>query len=161
MPDSLVGVNTNVPNRLVRESLLHGAVSGFSDYEELFSEVPYGQGSRIDILLKGRDGRECYIEIKNCTLVENDTAYFPDAVTERGLKHLKELQKVVRQGHRGVIFFLVQRMDARLFRPAKDIDPAYARELKKAGKNGVEVYVYDVCLDLHQIALNQKLPFEL
>ena len=93
MPDSLVGVNTNVPNRLVRESLLHGAVSGFSDYEELFSEVPYGQGSRIDILLKGNDGRECYIEIKNCTLVENDIAYFPDAVTERGLSNLRSFRK--------------------------------------------------------------------
>ena len=161
MPDSLVGVNTNVPNRLVRESLLHGAVPGFSKYSELFSEVPYGNGSRIDILLKGNDDRDCYIEIKNCTLVENNIAYFPDAVTERGLKHLKELQKVVRHGHRGVIFFLVQRMDARRFRPAKDIDPAYARELKKAAKNGVEVLVYDVRIDLTQITLNQKLPFEL
>ena len=161
MPDSLVGVNTNVPNRLVVESLLHGDIPGFSEYNELLTEVPYGNRSRIDVLLKSNDGDECYIEVKNCTLVRDGVASFPDAVTERGLKHLKELQDVVSRGRRGVIFFLIQRMDAELFRPAKDIDPAYADELKKAVEAGVEILVYDVCLDLRQISLNNSLPYEL
>ena len=161
MGDSLVGVNTNVPNKLVAASLLHGDIPGFSDYEELQTEVPYGHRSRVDILLRGKSGADCYIEVKNCTLVYDGVAYFPDAVTERGLKHLRELRDMVRQGRRGVIFFLVQRMDARLFRPAKDIDPAYASELKQVVADGVEIQVYDVRIDLRRISLNSNLPYEL
>jgi sugar fermentation stimulation protein A len=100
------------------------------------------------------------VEIKNCTLVTGGVACFPDAVTSRGLKHLKELQKQVRFGDRAVMYYLVQRMDAKRFSPADHIDPLYGKELRKAIKNGVEIMVYDVMLNSKGIRLNSTLPFE-
>ncbi len=160
MPGSLVGVNTLVPNRLVRAAILANRVEALTGYSSVRAEIPYGINSRIDLLLEEGEKR-CFVEVKNCTLVEDGIACFPDAVTTRGLKHLKELQEQVRMGDRSVMFFLVQRMDAVRFRPADQIDEKYGIELRKAIKNGVEIMVYDVSLDLKSIALNRALPFEL
>ena len=160
MPSSLVGVNTMVPNRLVKASVLAGKIPGLSGFDHVRPEVKYGENSRIDLLLEKGDHR-CFVEIKNCTLVTNSVACFPDAVTSRGLKHLKELQNQVRSGDRSVMLYLIQRMDAKLFRPADHIDPTYGKELRKAVKKGVEVMVYDVSLDLEGIRLNNAMPFEL
>jgi sugar fermentation stimulation protein A len=160
MPTSLVGVNTLVPNRLAKASILAGMIPDFSGFDQVRSEVPYGQDSRIDLLLE-RGEERCFVEVKNCTLVTDHVAYFPDAVTTRGLKHLKDLQKEVRLGHRACMFYLVQRMDASRFRPADHIDPAYGRELRKALQRDVEMMVYDVLLDLNGIRLNRSLPFEI
>jgi sugar fermentation stimulation protein A len=160
MPSSLVGVNTIVPNQLVRASVLAGKIPGLSGFDQVRPEVRYGENSRIDLLLEKGDER-CFVEIKNCTLVTDSVACFPDAVTSRGLKHLKELQNQIRLGDRSVMFYLIQRMDAKLFRPADHIDPAYGKELRKAVKNGVEVMVYDVTLDPKGIRLNNTIPFEL
>jgi sugar fermentation stimulation protein A len=157
MGSSLVGVNTLVPNRLVRTAVIAGAVAALTGYETVRSEVNYGAGSRVDLLLE-RNGDKCFVEVKNCTLVVEGEASFPDAVTSRGLKHLVELQEQVRKGHRAVMFFLVQRMDARRFRPADAIDPAYGKELRRALQNGVEAFVYDVSIDLTGIGLNRRLP---
>jgi len=161
MPSSLVGVNTIVPNRLVKESILQGSLEPFTGYERVRSEVPYGQNSRIDLLLEGPGSRRCFIEIKNCTLVENGVAYFPDAVTSRGLKHLVEQQNEVNRGHRAVIFYLIQRMDADFFEPADCIDPAYGKELRTAVRNGVELFAYDVKLTLESISLDRRVPHRL
>jgi sugar fermentation stimulation protein A len=160
MPTSLVGVNTMVPNRLVKAAILAGKINGLSFYDQIRSEVKYGSNSRIDLLLEN-GGDRCFVEVKNCTLVTDGVAHFPDAVTSRGLKHLKELQNQVRLGDRAVMLYLVQRMDARLFRPADHIDPAYGKELRTAVRNGVEVMVYDVMLDLEGIRLNEPLPYEI
>jgi len=158
MPGSLVGVNTLVPNRLLFKSLEAGIVKELEGYDKIFREVKVGNGSRLDILLtKGNE--KCFVEIKNCTLVENGVASFPDAVTSRGLKHLKELQKLISEGHRCVMFYLIQRTDAKLFRPADEIDPEHGRELRRAVNHGVEILVYDVHIDLEAIRLNQRLPF--
>jgi sugar fermentation stimulation protein A len=99
------------------------------------------------------------VEVKNCTLVENGAAYFPDAVTSRGLKHLRELQELRRQGCRCVMFYLIQRMDAKRFEPADHIDPDYGKGLRKAEKNGVEIIVYDTSMDLNGIRLNRRIPY--
>ena len=160
MPTSLVGVNTWVPNLLVKESIIRKEIRALRGYEGIRTEVSYGQNSRIDILLEKGESR-CFVEVKNCTLVEDDVAYFPDAVTARGLKHLGELQKEFRKGSRCVMFYLVQRMDAKRFRPADHIDPAYGEELRRAFRNGVEILVYDVFLNLEGISINRRLPFEL
>jgi sugar fermentation stimulation protein A len=157
MGSSLVGVNTLVPNRLVKAAVTLGAIEALAGYDTVRSEVGYGQGSRIDLLLE-REGQRCFIEVKNCTLVVDGSASFPDAVTSRGLKHLVELQAQVRLGHRAVMFYLVQRMDAEAFRPADHIDPSYGKELRSAVQNGVEALSYDVSLDLTGIGLNQRLP---
>jgi sugar fermentation stimulation protein A len=160
MEHSLVGVNTMVPNRLTEAAILAGDVPELSGYEEIRTEVKYGQNSRIDILLeKGKD--RCFVEVKNCTLVADGLARFPDAVTSRGLKHLIELQNQVKQGDRSVMFYLIQRMDAIRFEPADHIDPAYGEELRKAVLNGVEVLVYDVKMDLKGIRLNRPVPLQL
>jgi sugar fermentation stimulation protein A len=158
MPGSLVGINTGVPNRLVKLSIETGKIKELSGFNSIRSEVAYGTNSRVDILLE-RDGKKCFVEVKNCTLVMDGIAYFPDAVTSRGLKHIKELQKEVFKGNRAVMVFFVQRMDAGEFRTASHIDPAYSLELEKAKDSGVEILAYDVTIDLKGISINKKLPF--
>ena len=160
MPRSLVGINTGIPNKLVKESIIAGQIPGLAGYDTIRSEVKYGDNSRIDLLLESSKER-CFIEIKNCTYVENGIVYFPDAVTTRGLKHLVELQKQIRLGDRAVMFYLIQRMDAEEFRPADDIDPEYGAELRKSYSKGVEIMVYNVFLDLERIQLNRKIPYRL
>jgi sugar fermentation stimulation protein A len=158
MNGTLVGVNTLVPNRLVKESIMAGRLPQLSGYSTLRSEVRYGADSRIDLLLE--NGREqCYVEIKNCTLVVDGIAFFPDAVSSRGQKHLKELERQAQAGSRCVMFYLVQRMDAGEFRPADHIDPAYGKALRRACSKGVEILVYDVKLDLKKIEVNKSLPY--
>lgn len=160
MPTSLVGVNTMVPNRLVEESIANGKIEALSGYERIRREVRYGKNSRIDLLLE-KGNERCFIEVKNCTLARAGMVYFPDAVTSRGLKHLVELQHEVEANHRSVMFYLVQRMDAKAFSPADFIDPAYGKELRKAAGRGVEIMVYDVKLNLEGIELNKPLPYNL
>ena len=159
MPDSLVGVNTMVPNRLVKLSIENGLAGELKGYGRVRAEVKTSEGSRLDLMLAEEGRRDCFVEVKNCTLVEERAARFPDAVTTRGRKHLLELQRLVAEGNRCVMFFLVQRMDADSFRPADDIDPAYGEELRRAHQNGVEILVYDVFMDLHAIRLNRCLPY--
>ncbi|MCP4751943.1 MAG: DNA/RNA nuclease SfsA [Proteobacteria bacterium] len=160
MPGSLVGVNTAWPNRLVAHSIKEGMVEELNGYEHLKTEVKVGDRSRLDILLTDGPSESCYVEVKNCTLVEDGNASFPDAITARGLKHLVELQKLKGPDVRCVMFYLIQRMDATIFHPADPIDPAYGKELRKAVKNGVEILVYDVRIDLEKIRLNSKIPYE-
>ena len=161
MPTSMVGVNTLVPNRLLYKSLVAGVLPEFRDIQTVQREVVAGGRSRIDLRLVDHSGASTYVEIKNCTLVENGVASFPDAVTARGLKHIIELQKLAAEGHRAVMFYFVQRMDAVCFRPADHIDPAYGRQLRQAAENGLEIVAYDVCLTTRQIRLNRRLPCEL
>jgi sugar fermentation stimulation protein A len=161
MPTSLVGVNTQVPNRLVAAAIHAGHVVELQGYESVRREVKAGKHSRIDILLEAAHRRPCYVEVKNCTLVRDGVATFPDAVTTRGQKHLTELQALVTEGCRCAMFFLIQRMDAGSFAPADTIDPVYGRKLRQAAAHGVEILVYDVCIDLQGIRLNASLPCDL
>ena len=161
MPGSLVGVNTMVPNRLVYHSVQAGIIKELKGFDSITSEVTTRKGTRLDLLLSTKKNDLCYVEIKNCSLVEDNTAFFPDAVTTRGLKHLIELQRLMKKKSRAVIFYLVQRMDADLFRPASHIDHEYALELARALKNGVELLVYDVVIDLEKISIGKKLPYTL
>ena len=158
MPTSLVGVNTMIPNRLVKKSIREGRVDQLKDYKNIKSEIKVSDGSRLDLLLTKGENEKCFVEIKNCTLVKNNIAYFPDAVTARGRKHLVELQKLVSKGNRCAMFFLVQRMDAKTFTTADHIDPAYGKEFRKAKNRGIEVMVYDVVIDLEKIILGKKIP---
>jgi len=158
MGTTLVGINTQVPNHLVKESITLGAVPSLRGYPRVRSEIPYGENSRIDLLLE--NGRErCFVEVKNCTLVTDHVAYFPDAVSTRGLKHLLELERQVLEGDRCVMFYLIQRTDAHVFKPADHIDPAYAKTLRRVFTRGVEIMVYDVHIDLKTITLNQPIPY--
>ena len=161
MPTSLVGVNTLVPNRLVFKSIDQKLIPELSGYKHIQREVKIGEHSRIDLMLTDSGGKRCYIEIKNCTLVNEAVAEFPDAVTSRGLKHITELENLTKAGHRCMMFYFIQRMDAQVFRPADHIDPDYGRGLRRAAKKGVEVLAYDVRIDLQGIELNKNIPCEL
>ncbi|HMK35132.1 MAG TPA: DNA/RNA nuclease SfsA [Desulfomonilaceae bacterium] len=158
LPSSLVGVNTLVPNKLVKHAIISGRIPELSGYESVRSEIRCGSHSRLDLILEHPGKPSCYLEVKNSTLVEDGVAYFPDAVTTRGLRHLEELQELVRQGNRGVIFFLVHRSDATAFRPADHIHPEYGKTLRAAVRNGIEIQCYDVIIDLKRIAINNPVP---
>lgn len=153
-----VGLNTMLPNYLTEEGIKNGTIKELQGYTKIRREVAYGsERSRIDLLLSG-DREDCYVEVKNVTLVENDKALFPDAVTARGQKHLRELMEVVAAGGRGVIFFTVQRGDGQLVSPADDIDTEYGRLLRQAVQSGVEALAYRAEVTPQQIKLVKRLP---
>ncbi len=137
-PGGWVGVETGLPNRVVAEAARRDALPGLPGLASVRTEVKYGgENSRIDVLALDRNGRQVYIEVKNCTLKAGNWALFPDAVTERGTKHLRELQAMVRVGHRAAIAFFVHRTDVDRFDAAREIDPLYAMELDRAVETGV------------------------
>ena len=152
-----VGINTARPNHLVREAIESGVVKELRGYPTIRPEVPYGKNSRIDLLLNG-PGVNCYVEVKNVTLKVGDNALFPDAVTTRGQKHLRELMEVVGNGSRGVIFFVVQRGDCLSVSPADLIDPEYGRLLREAVKKGVEAVAYQALVTPEEILIVRPLP---
>lgn len=151
------GINTGLPNRLAREAIEDGTLNELQGYATIRSEVPYGEHSRVDLLLEGTTGR-CFVEVKNVTLVEGRRALFPDAVTIRGQKHLNELMRVVREGDRGVLLFTVQRGDGESVSPADTIDPEYGRLLRLAMQNGVEALAYRALVTPDEIRLTERLP---
>lgn len=156
---ALVGINTAHPNGIVAAAIERGDVPSLSGYDHLTREVKYGENSRIDILLSGGDKPDCYVEIKNVTLKRDSRhAEFPDSVTARGAKHLKELSAMVAVGHRAVMFYLVQRADCGAFRLATDIDPAYAAAFAEARAAGVEILCYDCHITPAGICLGSPVP---
>jgi sugar fermentation stimulation protein A len=152
-----VGVNTSLTNQLVTEALSNGTIVELAGFDSLKREVKTSDGSRLDILLI-KDGKKTYVEVKNCSLVENRSALFPDAVTARGTKHLNELSHLLRQGHQGVIFFLVQRSDADTFTPAAAIDPLYAETLARVREEGVMVLAYQAEVTPEAIEVTGSMP---
>ena len=153
---AMVGVNTMRTNRIVEEAVRNGTVPELLGYPEIRREVPYGEASRIDLLLMNGE-RRCYVEIKNVTYKEGDVALFPDAVTARGTKHLTELSRAVAEGHRGIIFFLVNREDCVAMAAARNIDPVYADTLQRAAEAGVEPIAYRTRVTFSKIAVDRKL----
>jgi sugar fermentation stimulation protein A len=139
-PGGWVGVETGMPNRVVAEAARRDALPGLSGLHGTRTEVKYGaENSRIDVLAMDGEDRQVFIEVKNTTLKDGDWGLFPDAVTERGTKHLRELQAMVREGHRAAIAFFLHRTDVDRFDAARAIDPAYATELDRAAEAGVLV----------------------
>lgn len=155
-----IGVNTGLTNLIVAEAIERGEIPEFSRIDSLQREVTVVKGTRLDLLLK-QGSTKIYIEIKNCSLVEGGVAMFPDAVTKRGTKHLEELAECVKKGDRGVIFYLVQRTDCDLFKPAAHIDSLYAETLKKVHLQGVEILVYQAEISPEAIHIVRKLPISL
>lgn len=156
-----VGINTSIVNNLVVEAIRQDLVGDLSVYRTIRQEVRYGQeNSRIDLLLtEGPDGRDCYVEIKNVTARDDaGFAMFPDAVSVRGTKHLRELGAMVAVGHRAVIFYCVQRGDVHTVRPADEIDPAYGRALREALAAGVEALACAATVGPQGVVLDRPLP---
>jgi sugar fermentation stimulation protein A len=157
----LVNVDTSIPNRALFDAIGRGRVPELAGYDEVRREVPYGESSRIDLLLSRRGGELCYVEVKSTTYAIGREAAFPDAVTDRGLKHLRELARAVEKGHRAVQFFFVSRGDVDRFRPADEIDPAYGRGLREAAAAGVEVLAYSTRVRRDSIELDRRLEIAL
>jgi len=164
-PGYLVGINTSRANQLVEEAIVDSVAEELGCYERSRREVRYGhEGSRIDLLLEdstdSHAGR-CYVEVKNVTLARGGVGLFPDAVTVRGRKHLRELAAVAAAGERAAVVFCVQREDVGAFAPADDIDPAYGQALREVRESGVQVLAYGASVSLARIKLSTRLAIRI
>ena len=150
--DSWVGINTALPNKIVAEAIENQNIPELTGYKTLKREVKYGENSRIDILLQDDEKPDCYVEIKSVTLSRQDgISEFPDSVTSRGTKHLHELSRMVENGARAVMLYLVQRTDCSSFKLSRDIDPAYGKAFDEARQAGVEILCYQCQINHKQI----------
>ena len=151
-----VGINTMHPNKLVPEAVDAGVIAELSGFQTIRREVKVSAHTRLDLCLEGSSG-SCYVEVKNVTLAVNGVAAFPDAVSERGTKHLKELMHLKRQGHRAAIVFVIQRGDCEYFRPADEIDAEYGRWLRRAIQAGVDALPYRAKVTPKEILLTERI----
>lgn len=157
-------INTGRANTLIEEGIQNGVIAELQGYEQLEREVPYGnERSRIDILLQNAGDStqpRCYVEVKSVTYGSGGgIGYFPDAISIRASKHLRELIHVVEQGQRGVIFFCVQHSGITCVKPADHIDPQYGVLLRKAVEQGVEVLAYRVAISAREMVIAQSVEF--
>lgn len=140
------GVDTALPNRVVKAAMEAGQIGALAGYDRVRAEVKYGEKSRVDFLLSAQALPDCYVEVKSVTLCRTPgLAEFPDSVTARGARHLGDLAQMVRAGHRAVLLYLVQRTDCTVVTMAADIDPAYAAAHAAASDAGVET----LCIGTH------------
>ncbi len=154
-----VGINTSVPNLLAFEAIRDGKIEQLKGYTSVKREVTFGD-SRFDIYAEN-DSEKCFVEVKNVTMKAGEFARFPDAVTTRGRKHLETLIQVKEKGMRAAMLYVIQRMDVEKFGPATDIDPDYAKSLRKAYKSGVEIIPVQAKVTPENIEIIRALPFEL
>jgi sugar fermentation stimulation protein A len=157
----LVGINTGLPNKLVAEALEAKRIKHLAGYAGLRREVKYGRNSRIDLLLECARKGLCYVEIKNVHLSRrHGLAEFPDSVTQRGAKHLAEMSDMVRQGHRAVMVFLIQRAEAKRLAFARDIDATYGQAFDAARAAGVEAIALRCRMSTEAIVVDRPVPIE-
>lgn len=153
----LVSVDARMPNKVVADSINSGKIYELEGYRVLKREIKYG-GSRLDMLLQHENQPFCYVEVKSVTLVTNGIARFPDAPTERGVRHLSELVQAVEEGFRAAAIFLIQREDAHAFKPNEETDGQFAEALRRAGLRGVEIYAYLCRIQMDGIELTKSVP---
>ncbi len=153
----LVSVDSRVPNKLIFKGLQEKSLAPFVGYEHIKKEPSIKKG-RLDFLLTGTDIPPCYIEVKSCTLVKNGLALFPDAPTERGARHLKELIQLKNEGYRSCVIFVIQHPKAKIFAPNEKTDPAFAQEFYNVLKAGIEVYPYRCEISTNKIQLKEIIP---
>jgi len=155
----LVSGDARLPNHLLREAIESGRLPEFGGFDEVRSEVTYGD-SRLDLVLTGKDA-SCLVEAKSVTLVENRVALFPDAPTSRGRKHVLNLCNAVGEGYRGAVVFVVQRPDADSLEPNVTSDPKLYDALLEAEAVGVEIYAYTCRVSLEEISITDRIPVRL
>ena len=156
-----IGINTHLTNKIVLHALKNNLIKEFKNLLDIKPETKFGTNTRFDFLVVNKDCNT-FIEVKNVTLSrEKKKAEFPDAVTSRGLKHIKELMNAYKKGYNIFILFLVQREDCSFFSIAKDIDPVYAKALAKAVKNNLNLLCYDCKFSSKGIKLNKKIKIKI
>jgi sugar fermentation stimulation protein A len=156
--ENLICTNTNVANKIAIEAIKNGTISELQGYDSLKPEQKYGQNSRIDILLEN-EKQKCFVEVKSVSLKIDDYLAFPDSVTSRGTKHLNELYDMVKEGHRAVMLYVIQRTDNLPFRLACEIDKKYCEAFNEVTNKGVEVLVYQSSINLQSIDIFKKISF--
>ena len=156
----LVGVNTHSTNKIILEALKEKKIKKLIQYDLIKSEVKFSDHTRFDFLISNKK-EKCFVEVKNVTLVrQNNVAEFPDSVTSRGKKHLKELIIANKKGYQSYMIYIVQREDCKLFKIAEDIDKEYKTTLDEAAKNGVNILCYDCKLSSEEIRINNQINYE-
>jgi sugar fermentation stimulation protein A len=159
--NSKVGINTHSTNKIVYQALQNNIINKFKNFLEIKPETKFGVNARFDFLVIDKKSRS-FIEVKNVTLSrKKGIAEFPDAITTRGLKHIKELIKASKKNYKIYILFLIQRNDCELFSIAKDIDPNYYNALSKAVKNNLNILCYDCKFSSKGIKLNNKIKIKI
>lgn len=155
----LVGINTSIPNKIAEEAIQNGLIDDLASYGTILREQRYGRNSRIDLLLKDINRVDTYVEVKNVHFMrEQRLAEFPDTVTVRGAKHLRELTKMVEQGQRAIMLFVIQREDCDKMSICADLDLIYGEEYKLARKKGVEAFAIGCKIDIEKIVAYRPLP---
>jgi len=157
---NLVGVNTHLTNKIFLEALEKNKITQFKDISEIKPEFKFNENTRFDFMLINKK-QKCMVEIKNVTLKRNSNiAEFPDAVTSRGKKHLRELINAQKQGYKSYLFFIVQREDCDLFKIAEDLDKEYFAEFNHAIKNGLNVHVYKCKITPNEIKVDKEIKLK-
>ena len=155
----IVGINTLLTNKIVLEALNQKKINSLIKFNNIKTEVKFSENTRFDFLLCNNK-EKCFLEVKNVTLVrKKKVAEFPDAITSRGTKHLKELSNAKKKGYQSYILYLIQREDCDSFRIAKDIDEEYKIAFSKALKTGVKILCYDCKLNNEEIKLNNQINY--
>ena len=158
--NKLVGINTHLTNKIVLEALMEKKIDSLKKYTNITPEKKFSDKTRFDFLISNKK-QKCFLEVKNVTLLRNkNIAEFPDAVTSRGTKHLKELINARKKGYESYILYLIQRNDCKFFKIAKDIDEEYKNTFDDAIKNGVKVLCYDCKLNSEEIKINNQIYYE-
>lgn len=156
-----VGIDASLPNRVVAEGLAAGRAPALAGYDDFRPETRYGTASRVDFLAVGPGLPPAYVEVKNVHFSRTPgLAEFPDCVTARGAKHLRELAAMVAEGARSVVLYLVQRTDCDRMRVAADLDPAYAAAVTAARAAGVEAVAHLADLSASGVSLGREIPVE-
>jgi sugar fermentation stimulation protein A len=158
----MICVNTIRANQLVEEALRANIITELTGYTSIQREVKYGsENSKIDFFLSSPEKTEAYVEVKSVTLLDSDQGYFPDAVTTRGQKHLRELIEVAQQGQRAILLFAVLHSGINSVKIAKYIDKNYHELIIEAQAAGVEIIAYKAEIqlseELTEIAINQAI----
>ena len=155
-----VGINTLLTNKIVLEAIKHKKINILNKFNHIKTESKFSDGTRFDFLLSN-DKEKCFLEVKNVTLLrEKKIAEFPDAITERGTKHLNELCNAKKRGYQSYMLYLIQRENCDSFKIAKDIDEKYKIAFTKALKTGVKILCYDCKLNNEEIKLNNQINYE-
>ncbi|MEH0198842.1 DNA/RNA nuclease SfsA [Caulobacter sp. CCNWLY153] len=157
----LVGINTMLPNKLVAEALVGGVIPELTGYASIRPEVKYAAASRVDFLLTDPDRPPCWLEVKNVHLSRSPgLAEFPDCKAARSTRHLEDLAAQVREGHRAVALFVVQREDCEAFQACRELDPAFAAGLDRAAEAGVEVMVWACAMSTEEIRIARPIVWK-
>ena len=156
----LVGVNTQLTNKIVLEALQQKKIKKLIKYHIIETEKKFSENTRFDFLLSNLK-EKCFLEVKNVTLVrKSKIAEFPDSITARGTKHIRELINAKKLGYESFLLFLIQREDCVSFKIADDIDREYKLTLDKALKNGIKILTYDCKLNNKEIIINNQICYE-